>query len=116
MTGIIALSAGVLLLLIGLWGLLTNRDSIRMIVGFTIFDLGIHVVMLSIGYVVSGTAPIIEDLSLPGRGYVDPVPQALVLTSIVIGLGITAFMLTYGVYMHEKTGTLEIDTFRELKW
>ena len=116
MIGQTALVTGVILVLIGLWAVLTNRDIIRMIVGFSIFDLGIHIIMLSIGYVTDGTAPIIETLADVGKSYVDPVPQALVLTAIVIGLGITAFMLTYAVNMYEKKGTLEIDKFEELKW
>ena len=116
MTGTIAVSTGAVLILIGLWGALTNRDIIRMIVGFTIFDLGIHIIMISVGYIAGGTAPIISSLSEAGVSYVDPVPQALVLTAIVIGLGITAFMLTYAVNMYNKKGTLEIDKFEELKW
>ncbi len=114
--GTIAIITGSLLILIGLWGILTNKDMIRMIVGFSLFDVGIHIVMLSVGYRNGGTAPIIEKLSDLGKSYVDPVPQALVLTAIVIGLGITAFMLTYAVNMYEKKGTLEIDKFEELKW
>lgn len=116
MIGTIAVSIGSLLVLIGLWSALTNRDIIRMIVGFTIFDVGIHLIMISIGYIKGGTAPIISSLSEIGVSYVDPVPQALVLTAIVIGLGITAFMLTYAVKMYEKKGRLEIDKFEELKW
>ena len=116
MIGTIAISTGSLLILIGLWGLLTNRDMIRMIIGFSLFDLGVHIVMLSVGYINGGTAPIVENLSDIGESYVDPVPQALVLTAIVIGLGITAFMLTYAVNMYEKKGSLEIDKFEELKW
>ncbi len=116
MIGTIAISTGSLLILIGLWCLLSNKDMIRMIVGFSIFDLGVHVVMLSIGYINGGTAPIIESLSDTGTTYVDPVPQALVLTAIVIGLGITAFMLTYAVNMYEKKGSLHIDKYEELKW
>ncbi len=116
MIGTAALVTGVLLFLIGLWGVLTNKDIIRITVGFTIFDVGIHLIMISAGYVTGGTAPIISSLSEIGAEYVDPVPQALVLTAIVIGLGITAFMLTYAVSMYNKKGSLEIDRFEELKW
>jgi len=116
MIGTIAIVTGVALVLIGLWAVLTNRDIIRMIVGFSLFDLGVHIIMLSVGYISGGTAPIIESLSDIGKSTVDPVPQALVLTAIVIGLGITAFMLTYAVNMYEKKGTLEIDKYEELKW
>lgn len=116
MIGKIAIITGSLLILIGLWGLLTNKSMIKMIVGFTLFDTGVHIVMLSVGYINGGTAPIISKLSDLGKSYVDPVPQALVLTAIVIGLGITAFMLTFAVNMYEKKGTMDIDKFEELKW
>ena len=116
MIGIAAIITGVVLILLGLWSILTNRDIIRMTVGFSIFDLGIHLVMISAGFRSGATAPIIENLTDIGKSYVDPVPQALVLTAIVIGLGITAFMLTYAVNMYDKKGTLEIDKFEELKW
>ena len=116
MIGTIAISTGVALILIGLWSILTNRDIIRIIVGFTLFDAGIHLIMISVGYITGGTAPIIEKLTDVGKKYMDPVPQALVLTAIVIGLGITALMLTYAVNMYQKKGTLKIDKFEELKW
>jgi multicomponent Na+:H+ antiporter subunit C len=116
MISTIAVSTGTVLVLVGLWSALTNRDIIRIIIGFTIFDVGIHLIMISVGYIAGGTAPIISSLSEVGTSYVDPVPQALVLTAIVIGLGITAFMLTYAVNMYNKKGTLEIDKFEELKW
>jgi multicomponent Na+:H+ antiporter subunit C len=116
MISMISLCTGIVIVLIGLWAILTNRDIIRIIVGFSLFDVGIHLVMISIGYVTGGTAPIIEKLSDIGKTYVDPVPQALVLTAIVIGLGITAFMLAYAVNMYNKKGTLDIDSFEELKW
>jgi multicomponent Na+:H+ antiporter subunit C len=116
MTGMIAIGTGVALVLIGLWAILTNKDIIRIIVGFSIFDVGIHLIMLSVGYVAGGAAPIIEKVSDIGKSYVDPVPQALVLTAIVIGLAITALMLMYAVKLFEKKGTLEIDKFEDLKW
>lgn len=112
----ISIFTGATLVLIGLWAILVNRDIIKMIVGFSIFDVGIHIIMISIGYITGGTAPIIGSMSEIGKTFVDPVPQALVLTAIVIGLGITAFMLTYAVGMFEKKGTLEIQSFEELKW
>jgi len=47
---------------------------------------------------------------------IDPVPQALVLTAIVIGLGITTLMLTYAYKLYAMKGTLDISRFSELKW
>jgi multisubunit Na+/H+ antiporter MnhC subunit len=47
---------------------------------------------------------------------VDPVPSALVLTAIVIGLAVTALMLTYAVSLYRRKGSLQISDYKELKW
>ena len=118
MIGTSAISTGVILVLTGLWSVLTNRDIIRMIIGFSIFDLGIHIIMLSIGYINGGTAPIINDavpMSEAVNLVVDPVPSALVLTAIVIGLGVTAVMLSFAVRIHKAHKTLMIDKLTDSK-
>jgi multicomponent Na+:H+ antiporter subunit C len=47
---------------------------------------------------------------------VDPVPQALVLTAIVIGVAVNALLLTFVVRMYRHKKTLDVDEYRELKW
>jgi multisubunit Na+/H+ antiporter MnhC subunit len=115
----IVLCSGLGLIMIGLWGLLTQRNMIRMIIGFSLLDTGIHMVMIAIGYVTGGTAPII-DAAVPAAEatamVVDPVPSALVLTAIVIGLGVTAVMLSFAVRIHQTRRTLNIDECTESKW
>jgi len=115
----IVLCSGLGLILTGLWGILTQRNIIRMIIGFSLLDTGIHMVMVSIGYVTGGTAPIINDavpMAEVASRIVDPVPSALVLTAIVIGLGVTAVMLSFAVRMYRARRTLMIDEFTESKW
>ena len=76
-------------------------------------------VMVSIGYVTGKTAPIINDavpVSEAAAMVVDPVPSALVLTAIVIGLGITAVMLAFVVRIYRARQTLMIDECTESKW
>jgi multicomponent Na+:H+ antiporter subunit C len=46
---------------------------------------------------------------------VDPLPQALVLTSIVIGLGITALLVAMALRLHEKYGTFDVEAMRKLR-
>jgi multicomponent Na+:H+ antiporter subunit C len=116
---LIVLCSGLGLILIGLWGILTQRNMIRMIVGFSLLDTGIHMVMVSIGYVTGGTAPIINDavpMAEAASRIVDPVPSALVLTAIVIGLGVTAVMLSFAVRIYRTRKTLMIDECTESKW
>jgi multicomponent Na+:H+ antiporter subunit C len=116
---VIVLCSGFGLILIGLWGMLTQRNIIRMIIGFSLLDTGIHMVMVSIGYVTGGTAPIIN-AAVPAAEaasrVVDPLPSALVLTAIVIGLGVTAVMLSFAVRIHQERKTLNIDECTESKW
>ncbi len=116
---IITLITGVILVLIGIWGLLTQKNLIKIVIGFTLFDTGIHIIMVSIGYVKNRTAPIIDqsvNINDVGNSVVDPIPQALVLTAIVIGLGVTALMLTYVLKMYQKRKSLEINNYNDLKW
>ena len=47
---------------------------------------------------------------------VDPLPSALVLTAIVIGLGVTAVMLSFAVRIYQAKKTLNIDECTESKW
>ena len=116
---LIVLCSGFGLILLGLWGMLTQRHMIRIIIGFSLMDTGIHMVMVSIGYVTGGTAPIINDavpMAEAARLVVDPVPSALVLTAIVIGLGVTAVMLSFAVRIYKTHKTLMIDECSESKW
>jgi multisubunit Na+/H+ antiporter MnhC subunit len=116
---LIVLCSGLGLVLIGLWGMLTQRNMIRIIIGFSLMDTGIHMVMVSIGYVTGGTAPIINaavPMADAVNRVVDPVPSALVLTAIVIGLGVTAVMLAFAVRIYKARNTLMIDECTESRW
>jgi len=104
---------------LGLWGMLTKKNIIRIIIGFSIVDTGIHIIIVSIGYIKNRTAPIIDKAikaSAAAEKVVDPLPSVLVLTAIVIGLGVTALMLTYAVSLYRKKETLNIGNYKELKW
>ncbi|MDJ0832490.1 MAG: cation:proton antiporter subunit C [Gammaproteobacteria bacterium] len=115
----IALATGFLLILIGLYGALTQRDILRMIVAFTIANTGVNLVLVAVGYIRGRSAPIIND-NLPAAEatarMIDPLPQALVLTAIVIGVGITALMLAYAYKLYILRGSLDISKIKELKW
>jgi len=115
----IAMATGFLLILIGFYGVLTNRNLLRMIVAFTIANSGINVVIIAIGYMHGRTAPILDATVSAADALtriIDPVPQVLVLTAIVIGVGVTALMLVFAYKLYERKGTLDIAKFTELKW
>ena len=110
---------GFLLVIIGLWGLLTQKNIIKMIISFSIMDTGIHIIMVSIGFIKGRTAPIFDKTVQIAEGLdkmIDPIPSALVLTAIVIGLAVIALMLAYAIQLYKQKNSLSIDDFEELKW
>lgn len=115
----ITTATGFALILIGLYGALTNRNLMRMIVAFTVAETGVHIVIVAVGYIAGRAAPIL-DQAVPAAEaavrIIDPLPQALVLTAIVIDVGITALMLAYAYRLFEKKRSLDIGKFTELKW
>jgi multicomponent Na+:H+ antiporter subunit C len=115
----IVLTTGLLLILVGLWGMLTHRNILRIIIGFSLVGTGTHIIIVAIGYVTNGTAPIIDralSVSEATSRAVDPIPAALVVTAIVIGMAVTAVMLAYAIRLYDSKKTLSIDAFTESKW
>lgn len=115
----ILLVTGFCLSLIGIWGMLTHRNILRIIIGFAVMDTGLHLVMVATGYVTGGTAPIIDTAlgkAEAAQRAIDPIPSALVVTAIVIGLSVTAVMLSYAIRLYAAKKTLSIDAFTESKW
>lgn len=115
----VLLVTGFGLVLIGFWGMLTHRNILRIIIGFSLIDTGLHLVMVATGYVTGGTAPIIDRaLAIPDATAqaVDPVPAALVVTAIVIGFSVTAVMLAFAIRIYDVKKTLSIDALTESKW
>jgi multicomponent Na+:H+ antiporter subunit C len=105
------LYTAIILFVIGLYGILTQRNIIKMIISLNILEIGLNLFIISVGYVENGIAPILtSDHPLTnGTVFVDPVPQALVLTAIVIGVGTTALGLALAKNIYAKYGTFEID-------
>ena len=115
----VALAIGFLVILAGLWAIMTRKNIIRIIIGFSIFNTGLHIVMVALAYVKGRTAPILDSTVSIEEALdkiVDPVPQALVLTAIVIGLGVTALMLAFAMKLHKEKRTLDVSSFKDLKW
>jgi multisubunit Na+/H+ antiporter MnhC subunit len=115
----ILLTTGFVLLLIGIWGMLRHRDILRIIIGFSLIDTGLHIVMVATGYVTGGTAPIVDKalpISETTARAVDPIPAALVVTAIVIGFSVTAVMLAFAIRLYDAKKTLSIDALTESQW
>lgn len=99
---------------LGLYCVLRKRNIIKIIVGLIISDYAVNLFFVLIGYRMQGRAPIYSpDAEI--RNMVDPLPQAIVLTSIVIGLATTALLVALAMRIYEKYGTFDITKIRELR-
>ena len=104
------------LIFIGLYIILVKRNLIKVIIGLSILDTGVNLFLISIGYINRGTAPIFSRLDMETSKMVDPVPQALVLTAIVIGVAVLALALSLAIRLYQHYGTLDLRKVREQRW
>lgn len=115
----IFLATGFALALIGIAGILTHRNVLRIVIGFTVVDTGLNIAVVATGYITGGTAPILDaGLSRANAAThaIDPIPSALVVTAIVIGLSVTAMMLAFAIRLYAAKKTLSIDALTDSKW
>ncbi|ACR80736.1 MULTISPECIES: sodium:proton antiporter [Kosmotoga] len=103
----------IILFVLGIYGLLTQKNLVKMVVSLNIMDVGINLFIISLGYVDGGKAPILSPWTPESTlNFVDPLPQALVLTAIVIGVGITALALSLIIKIHRTYGSVDLDEIR----
>lgn len=86
--------------------LILQRQLTRIIIGLALISHGVNLLLLSSG--ARGTPPLIGDTQ-SGEVIADPLPQALVLTAIVITFGVTAFLLALALRSWLLTGTDEVE-------
>lgn len=102
------------LLLVGLYGIVTSRNLIHLVVCLAIVQSSTYILLLSIGFRRDAGPPIF--LNVPaGTPAVDPVVQALVLTDIVVGATVTALLLALAVQIHKHKGSLDPEELRAMR-
>ena len=111
----------IILLALGMYMLMVKKNLIQVVCGLGLLDYGVNLFIVSIGYNEGATAPlyIANELKYLGQEgavyFVDPVPQALTLTAIVIALATSALMLALIVLLYRHYGTLDIREIRRLR-
>jgi len=105
------------LLLVGIYGVLTKRDLIKMILSLGIMGYAANLMIILFAYKDGAMYAILTKGADPQQvvqQMVDPLPQALILTSIVIELGITAMLVALAIRLYEKYKTFDITKIRRL--
>ena len=107
-----------ILFLIGLYAVMIKKNLVKIIIGIVIMEYSVNLFLILIGYRHGGIPPILtKDTHIDRfvRLSVDPLPQAFVLTSIVIGLGTIALMVAMAIRIYEKYKTFDITKIKKLK-
>jgi multicomponent Na+:H+ antiporter subunit C len=99
--------------LVGVYGVVTSRNLIHLALCLTVTQSSTYLLLLSIGYVSGGGAPIFKDVP-PGTRAVDPVVQALSLTDVVVSVTVVALILALALDVHHNAGTVDPDEIAAL--
>jgi len=100
---------------IGLVGVLSKKNLFKIFLSFAIIESSLFLFFIGNHFEVGKLAPIVADgVTIFSHQMVDPVPQAMILTTIVIGIAVLALSLTYVVRYHRLSGHTRIDKMDEL--
>ena len=91
--------------------LVLSKSLIRIIIGTTLLSHGVHLMLLTMGGLKKGALPI-EESGI--KSYVYPLPQALILTAIVISFAVTAFFLVLAFRSYKELGTDNLEEMKEV--
>lgn len=99
---------------IGLYCVVRKRNLIKIIIGIGIMEYAANLFFVLAGYRKMGRPPVFDD-GQAIKNMVDPLPQAVVLTAIVIGLALTLLLVAVAIKIYEKYGTFDITKINKLK-
>ena len=102
------------LFLIGLYGIVTSRHLVHLIVCLTVVQSSSYVSLLAIGYLAGAAAPIFADIP-PETPVVDPVVQALTLTDVVVEATVSALLFGLALQAQKRFGTVNPNEIGILK-
>ncbi len=102
------------LLVVGLYGIVTSRNFVHLVMCVAVLQSSTYVILLTIGYRIGGVPPVFAGANV-GTPAVDPVVQALMLTDIVVEATVAALLLALALQVQKGTGTLNPDDLEELE-
>ena len=89
--------------------LVLRPRTFQVIIGLSLISYAVNLYIFSMGRLRIDAAPVLDKANMDSSAYTDPVPQALVLTAIVIGFAMTALFLVVMLAARGFTGTDHVD-------
>ena len=100
---------------IGFTMLVFSKNIMKKILGLNIVDTGVYLFLASMGYIEGKLTPIVPTTGpVDALDYINPIPQGLVLTGIVVSVSFSALMLALTVRLYKKYRTLNLDKIYEM--
>lgn len=93
--------------------MMLRRSIVKLVIGLILLSNAANLLIFTVGGLTRGLPPLIpEGMDMPVGGWADPLPQALVLTAIVIGFGVLAFAVVLIHRAYEVVGVDDLDEMR----
>ncbi|MDW8098158.1 MAG: Na+/H+ antiporter subunit C [Anaerolineae bacterium] len=93
--------------------MLMRRSLVKLVIGLALLGQATNLLIFTLGRLLRGRPPLIPpDASVLAGPYADPVPQALILTAIVIGFGVHAFTIILIKRAYQTVGSDDLDDFK----
>lgn len=105
-------AAAMILFCIGFYTVIARSNLIKKIIGLMVMQVSVFFFLVSVGYLDAGRAPIVVP-GEPPSAMVNPLPQAMILTAIVIAVSTTALFLSLALRFYRHYGTLDMDKAKE---
>jgi multicomponent Na+:H+ antiporter subunit C len=96
-----------LLLIIGLHGMLVRPNLLRKLMAMNILQVAVILFFIALAAQAGGTPPVAVQGLQQTAAYINPLPHALMLTAIVVGVGTTGVALALLIHIYRHYGTLE---------
>jgi multisubunit Na+/H+ antiporter MnhC subunit len=103
------------LFFIGLFGLLTQKHIIKIFMSIAIMESSVFLLFIGESVKVGYIAPIIDEAHKNTAVMNDPIPQAMILTAIVIAMAVLALGVSFAIEYYKLTGNTHIDTMKSLR-
>ena len=108
----ISYGTAIVIFCIGLYTILSKRNLFKTVIGLSLMEGGVLLLITSSGYIPGGVPAL---LPFAGGEPVNPLPHSFTLTAIVIGAADVALALAFIIKIHRRYGTVDIDKIRGLR-
>ena len=100
---------------VGLFGLITRRHIIKIFISIAIMETSLFLLFIGLSFDSKLLAPIVDALDVEPAMMNDPIPHAMILTAIVIGMAVLALGASFAIEYYKLTGKTNIDEMNELR-